>query len=64
MFSILCSSLLLFPPTFFFFPFARGFVGGSGPRTGPCPAKRLLFLGLTFAFAVGFFVPAGFFFFF
>ena len=46
-----------------FCPFLRGFFG-SGPLTGPCPAKRLLFLGLAFALAFGFFVPAGFFFFF
>ena len=46
LFSIFLSPALLFPPTFFFLPFLRGFLGGSGWRTVSAakPAKRLLFL--------------------
>ena len=53
MFSTFRKPALLLPPAFFFFPFLRGFFGGSGPRTGPWPAKRLLFLALAFGFAFG-----------
>ena len=46
LFSIFLSPALLFPPTFFFLPFFRGFLEGSGWRTVSAakPAKRLLFL--------------------
>ena len=53
MFSTFRKPPLLLPPAFFL-PFLRGFFGGSGA----CPAKRLLFLGFAFGFALGFFVPA------
>ena len=59
-FSTFLSLTLLLPPAFFF-PFLRGFFGGSGCRTGACPDNRLLFLAALGA-ALGFFVPAGFFF--
>ena len=44
LFSIFLSPALLLPPTFFFLPFLRGFLGGSGWRTVSAakPAKRLL----------------------
>ena len=43
--------------------FLRGFFFGSGPRTGPCPAKRrLLRTGALGFLAFGFFPPAFFFF--
>ena len=49
LFSIFLSPALLFPPTFFFLPFLRGFLGGSGWRTVSAakPAERVRVLRAT-----------------